>query len=497
MEGAGRREIAISVRFLIVSVLLLTALVALLLVLLATDTALSVWQQLSERPLWVRWAYGGGLALITALVTFLVARWLWPRQGGAPVQPAAEVSEALIEEQLAESRGQGMDISEAEAELAEQQRRKQSGAIHISLFGEVSTGKSALVRALLPQAEAESDARAGTTTRIRHYEWTAPSGDRILIADLPGINLGDDPLILEEARRAHLVVYLCDSDLSRSQADALQQLQSLDKPLLVALNKADRYSSEELTALRERIVSQTGIDAGRFATVSAGGREAVIRELADGSQQAGERDRPADVEALRQAIQRLLDRDADLMETLRDNAVLLLAAEKLYAARQSHRAEQADALVQTYSRRAVIGALAAVAPGSDLVIQGVLATRLLQELCALYGVSAKDMQIESFLKLAGGKVRKMSALTLAIAGNGLKAFPGVGTLSGGLLHAVAYGMIFDSLGRAAADTLATRGDLRPLPAAQAFGERLNDHLESGAGHFARLALKEFRHTDGT
>jgi hypothetical protein len=134
--------------------------------------------------------------------------------------------------------------------------------------------------------------------------------------------------------------------------------------------------------------------------------------------------------------------------------------------------------------------MAAVAPGSDLVIQGVLATRLVQSLCQLYGVSVKDVQIESFLKLAGGKIRNMSAITLAIAGNALKAFPGLGTLSGGLIHAVAYGLIFDSLGRAAAQTLASRGELRPYPAAEAFEDLLSENLEAGGRRFAKLAVSE-------
>jgi hypothetical protein len=178
------------------------------------------------------------------------------------------------------------------------------------------------------------------------------------------------------------------------------------------------------------------------------------------------------------------------MEQLRDTAVLLLAAEKLEQARDAHREQKAGELVETYSKRAVVGALAAVAPGSDLIIQGLLATRLIQALCKLYGVSVKDVEIDSFLRLAGGKVKKLTAITLAITGNALKAFPGIGTLTGGLIHAVAYGMIFDSLGRAAAETLASRGELRPYPAAKAFEEMLNDNLEAGAIRFAKLALAE-------
>ena len=212
--------------------------------------------------------------------------------------------------------------------------------------------------------------------------------------------------------------------------------------------------------------------------------------LSDGHEEVITRDRTQDIEPLRVVLQRKLDENQQLMERLRDTAVLLLASEKLDQARDKHREQQAAELVQTYSKRAVIGALAAVAPGSDIIIQGLLATRLIQALCKVYDVSVKDVEIESFLRLAGGRVKKMTAITLAIIGNALKAFPGIGTLTGGLVHAVAYGMIFESLGRAAAQTLSTRGDLRPYPAAKAFEEILNDNLEAGAVRFAKLALAE-------
>ena len=212
--------------------------------------------------------------------------------------------------------------------------------------------------------------------------------------------------------------------------------------------------------------------------------------LSDGSEQTITTDRQQNIEPLRAALQRKLDNNYELMDQLRDTAVLLMASEKLDRARDVHREQQADELVQKYTKRAVIGALAAVAPGSDLIIQGLLATQLIKALCKLYDVSVKDVEVESFLRLAGGKVRKLTAITLAITGNALKAFPGLGTLTGGLIHAVAYGMIFESLGHAAAQTLASRGELRPYPAAKVFEEMLNDNLEAGAIRFAKLALAE-------
>jgi len=345
---------------------------------------------------------------------------------------------------------------------------------------------------MLPEAEVDTDPRAGTTKAIRHYTWVAKSGDRVVIADLPGFNLDDDSAAREETRRAHLVIFLCDGDLTSSQAQQLRQLVVQGKPVVLALNKSDRYKADELQALLQRLRERSRLAAENIVVISSGGREEVVRMLGEGIEQRESRERAPQIRPLLQAVQRHLDENRELMESLRDTAALLLASEKLDEAKARYRTQKADELVGKYAKRAVIGALAAVAPGSDLVIQGVLATQLMRELSGLYEVPVKEMEIESFLKLAGSKLRNMTAITLAILGNALKAFPGLGTISGGLVHAVAYGMIFDSLGRAAAATLASRGALRPYPAAEAFEELLHEHLESGASRFIRMAVSQKR-----
>jgi GTP-binding protein EngB required for normal cell division/uncharacterized protein (DUF697 family) len=477
------------VRLLLFIAVLLVAVVTLFLLLLATDTAMSVWQRLSAAPLWLQVAYSLVLVLISSATLWLSWRWLKP-VGKKVISEEPILDSSTLQEELVESASSGVDVSAAVEEIREQRRRKQNGEVYIAIFGEISSGKSSLVKALLPRADIESDPRGGTTQEISHYRWQAGSGDAVIIADLPGFNLDGNPEILEEARRAHLVVFLCDSDITRSQLEQLEGLLRIQKPLVVALNKVDRFSASEARSIAENISQRTNIAANDVVFIQTGGHEEVIKLLSDGGEETISRERAQDIEPLRKALQRKLDGNQELMEQLRDTAVLLLASEKLEQARNEHREQQAADLVQSYSKRAVVGALAAVAPGSDLIIQGLLATRLIQALCKLYGVSVKDVEIESFLRLAGGKVKKLTAITLAITGNALKAFPGIGTLTGGLIHAVAYGMIFDSLGRAAAETLASRGDLRPYPAAKAFEEILNDHLEAGAVRFAKLALAE-------
>jgi len=79
---------------------------------------------------------------------------------------------------------------------------------------------------------------------------------------------------------------------------------------------------------------------------------------------------------------------------------------------------------------------------------------------------------------------------MAIVGNALKAFPGIGTLAGGVLHAVAYGYLFNALGRGIAGSLESRGELHPMQAADLFEEQLSDTVGSSMKHYVHLALAE-------
>ena len=127
-----------------------------------------------------------------------------------------------------------------------------------------------------------------------------------------------------------------------------------------------------------------------------------------------------------------------------------------------------------------------------MLIQGYIGTAMTRELCKLYGAAPRDLDIEEFLDLSQSRVGRALPLSLAVAGNGLKAFPGAGTVAGGLVHAVAYGLIFDALGRSLVLTLARHGQLVPDVAAKEFEEGVNEHIEAGVRRIARLALEEGR-----
>ncbi|HAS86780.1 MAG TPA: GTP-binding protein HSR1 [Candidatus Competibacteraceae bacterium] len=336
--------------------------------------------------------------------------------------------------------------------------------------------------------------RGGTTRAVTYYTWTSSAGDRLILADLPGMNEADgslDQMARDEALRAHVVIYVCEGDLTRDQDAALRTLIDLGCPLIVALNKIDRYTERELNLVRQRLAERIG-EQVEVAPVQCGGFEEVTRIYHDGREETTRRERQPRVEELRRALQRYLDSDPQVLDALRDTAVFVLAQQKLDTAVAQHRREKADAIVQSYSRKAVFGALAAVSPGTDVLIQGYLGFNLMKELCALYEVPAREVDMQRFLDLAGNQLKRSLNLLLALVGNVFKAFPGMGTVVGGMMHAVVYGLIFESLGKAVARSLESRGDLASGPALRMFEDNLSEDLEARAKRLAQMVWNRQR-----
>ncbi len=443
-------KLSTNIRWLLSALVLATAVGLLASLIYATDAALSILERLQRLPLILALTIGTLMATVIGAAAWLLWRLLRRK---AVVKPNRAQDRGAIEARLTKIGTLGSGIA---AELTELDKRAANGELYVALFGDVSAGKSSLARALLPGQNIATDVRAGTTRQVNVYRGELAPGEVLHMSDVPGANewQGESRAVAarEEAVRAHLVLFVVDGDLTRSQREEVDWLEKFGKPLWLVLNKADRYTRAELDTLSAHLKKRHR----DLFVVSAGGTERVDKIDADGKVSRGERIR-MDVGVLRSALRTAIRRGAGILEGQRQRAVEKIADLKLAEIETRERAAAAQRIVREYAQKAAVGALAAVAPGTDLVIQGVLATRLLQALSDLYGVRMSQLDLDAFVALAGGRLRGTSALVLAIAGNALKAFPGLGTIGGGLVHAVAYAMIFDSLGRAVAQTLA-RGE---------------------------------------
>ncbi len=486
-------------RRLIALVVVLITLLFLLFLFSATRSALDVWERLQELPTPIFIVYIGLIGALILFSAWLIYKLLKPSKLGIS-DSVENVSEDAILEEIDQAESVGVDTAQLRREIEHLQERKETGRIYVALFGDVSTGKSSIINALLPdestnKATLDINVRGGSTQDIHQYTWKSGSGDELVLTDLPGRNEADgelDDMAKEEAIRSQVVIYVTDSDLSRTQYNDIQQLQSFGKPMIVALNKSDRFNEEEKQLLSERFQKQfennKQSSSINLVFVQSGGEEEVIKAYPDGREEKHIRERKADVSALTNAVQDEIDKQSEVLESLRDASVFVLVKQQLDVAKQSYRDEEAEKIIKSSTKKAVFGALASVSPGSDLVIQGVLGTQMIKGLCAMYDVPVRQLDIDNLLDFSTGQMKKSIPLILAVAGNGMKAFPGLGTITGGVTHAIAYGLIFDSLGRAVNKTLQQRGKLKPAPAAITFKEMLSEDLETRAKLFAKLVF---------
>lgn len=486
------------IRSAIAVIVLLAFIVAVAALLFVTESALNVWERLLHGPKLLLYGYVALMLALFVTAAWLIVKLVVRRKRNREVRRDAPLTRDDIEQRLREAEEAGVDVSAAQAELQELAARQQSGSIHLCFFGEISSGKSSLIKALVPEADVVISPVGGSTIDIRHYRWRDKGGTQILLTDVPGtggLQEGLDEIAKQEALRSQLVVFVCDGDLTRAEQQAIRKLLELGKPLILVMNKADRYDREEQSVLMERLLlhlGRLGGDSarGRVVAVSAGGQTEVVERSADGSEQSVRRVRPPDIGVLVVAINRMLDSDAQTLDARRDRAVFRLAADKLAEAEANYRQQRSEQIIRSSTRKAVIGALAAVSPGTDVLIQGYIGTGMTQQLCRLYGAAPRDLDIEEFLSLSQSRVGKLLPLSLAVAGNGLKAFPGLGTVAGGLVHAVAYGLIFDALGRSLVHTLAKHGELLPEQAAREFEEGIGEHIQAGVRQVAKIALDQ-------
>ncbi len=477
-------------RLLVFAVLAL-ALAALLWVLFGTlRSAIALWHEARDLPPWLQAGVGGLIVVVLFGGLWFGWRLLRPRRRKRG--PVAVPTREQVDTRVARLNDLHADTAALQAELEELDRRSRRDEFYIAVFGEISAGKSSLIRALIPDADAHINVLGGTTREVAHYRGTLPGERQVVFADVPGTHeVGGrtrEQLARDEALRAHVVLYVCNGDLTREQDAELRWLRGFGKPLLLVLNKADQFRDDERSALESALRERYRDITDAQLVVSAGGSETFERRLSDGRIEKGQRERLADMAALRQRLERIAAHGPASLESARQDAVLSAVGDKADQIETVAREHLAEAIVAKYTKRAVVGALAAVMPGSDLVIQGVLATALIRELGRLYDVTVRDLDIDAFLGQVKLTVRTSTSLVLAIAGNALKAFPGLGTLGGGVLHAIAYGLIFDSLGHAVARTMREQHALDATAATESLARLLADTSAERLRRIAAMAL---------
>ncbi len=238
------------------------------------------------------------------------------------------------------------------------------GRVEIAVFGEISTGKSALINALVGQQVAAVDVQGGWTKDVWHVAWEA-NGWRIpglaqsemVLVDTPGLNeVGGQQradMAHEAAERSDLILFVTDSDLTETEYTALLTLAGSHKPMILVVNKIDLYSRAQRERLLEVVRDErlgNILAPEDVVPTSADPREVeYIIESADGTTRSEWRRPPADVGRLKSRILEVLEKDGSALLAL--NAAMYAAdrSDRIATLRVRMRETKANQTIWSYA----------------------------------------------------------------------------------------------------------------------------------------------------
>ncbi|MEX2115201.1 MAG: GTP-binding protein [Pirellulales bacterium] len=304
--------------------------------------------------------------------------------------------------------------------LESMSRKLEEGRIEIVVFGEIDTGKSALINALVGQTVAEVDVRGGWTKEVWSATWNGCGyivpgfmQSQVMLLDTPGINEVDGQaradMAHEAASRADLILFVTDSDLNQTEHTALAWLAESHKPIILVFNKIDNYTPPQREQLKHALCDNRmrGLiepDDIVFTAADPLPREYII-EGADGSERREIRKPPVQIEDLKARILEVLYRDGKALLAL--NAAMYAAdkSDRIAALKVRMRDERANAIIWSYAAMKSIGVALNPVPAADVLGGSAVDVTMVVTLAHIYGIPLTWMNarklIESILKAAG------------------------------------------------------------------------------------------------
>lgn len=284
--------------------------------------------------------------------------------------------------------------------LTEMATKLETGRVDIVLFGEVSSGKSALINALVGSYVADVDVRGGWTKEAWRVGWGVPHtirglhSSQLVLIDTPGINEVQDEgranLALETARGSDLILFVTDADLNAREFDALAGLAAANKPIILAFNKKDLYTP----AQRERIMDVLRnerlphvISADDIVMTAADPLEReVIFELSDGTSRVEWRKPKPDIEQLKIRILEVLDREGKALIALNASLFAADTSDKLASAKVRLRDKHAQSAIWTFAVTKAIAVASNPVPLLDVGGGLIVDTSMVVTLADIYGL---------------------------------------------------------------------------------------------------------------
>lgn len=335
------------------------------------------------------------------------------------------------------------------AEIDDMLQRLQQGHIHIAAFGRVSVGKSALLNSLLGEQKFSTSPLHGETRAAQKGQWQEYKADNIYLIDTPGINEIEgeerEQLARQVAARAELVLFVVDGDLTQSEVSALKTISSTHRPVILVLNKIDRYRQQEIVQLLESLQQHTAglVEPQNIVVACADPAEQlVIHQDEHGNDVESMRKQAANVDAVKARLWDILQAEGKTLAAL--NASLFAGelsdqvGQKIVQARRS----AGQKIIHTYCTAKGVAVAFNPVPVTDLVAAVMVDVTMVVHLSRLFDLPLSKSEAGSLIKTIGAQMVVLMGTVWAVhfvssvlklGSSGLSAL-----VTGGAQGAVAY-----------------------------------------------------------
>jgi len=297
----------------------------------------------------------------------------------------------------------------------------QHGHLHIAVFGRVSTGKSSLLNALIGESKFAVSPLHGETKNTSMQEWSEVEAAGVFLIDTPGLDEagGEDreEMAREVAHRSDLVIFVLDGDITDSELHSLQMMLEQGRPVVVALNKSDLYTTHELEDLLVAIRSKTKglVQAADILAVAAEPRpQAVIEIDNDGVETTTSRDRAIDVDHLRARLWDIFETEGKTLAAL--NASLFAAdlSDQVGIRMLNARREIGDKLVRTYCVAKGIAVAFNPVPVADLFAAAFIDVGMVVHLSKVYDLPLSRREAGSLVSVIAAEAAALMGTVWAL-----------------------------------------------------------------------------------
>ena len=335
-----------------------------------------------------------------------------------------ELARESLRELLEDARVPESVRAELENDYRELQRmldKLENAEIHIAVYGRVSVGKSALLNALLGESRFSTSPLHGETRQVAMGSWREYSDGNVMLIDTPGINEVDgearEQLAAEVAQKADIVLFVVDGDITGTELEALRSLKHFNMPVILVLNKADRYSGQQqeqiLASLRRHL---DGLVAEEDIVTAAAepARQLLVRVAEDGTETETTRQPAVDVLAVRDRLWGILESEGKSLAAI--NASLFAGrlsdqvAGKILAAKR-HLGKQ---LIRTYCIAKGVAVAINPVPVADLVAAAVVDVSMIVHLSKIYGLPVNKGEAGELLRTIGAQMALLMGTVWAV-----------------------------------------------------------------------------------